>query len=853
MSVQSQVDRIEKNIANTYSVLEGAGAEMPQARNTDNLAKTAASISAVLYGIAQPLTEEQKAQARANIGARSVVTPQDYGAKCDGVTNDTTAFQNALANNRIVTVPGGTYVLSDTLVIRENCCLELSQDTVLQFTQTSGNCIEMRGSAVLRGNHAVISAAFGLTGNVISMDTLQDGTNHASIPPYAKADPQWKRQRFVYDVNIIKPNSSGFNRPLADGICRGTAIYMSATNVPTGTDNPDNADISFMWGITLSGIRIAGGFSYGIHAVNYDTPAGSSGHYAGDAWNHDMRIEAVIEGCEIGVCLENCNGAHLNVTVQPNTSNPGGTKYAKQGVCLKDSRFVDMMRSRVWDWHVARNDSAEYQHLALYGNCKGLILDDFLVHENSSIDIRDQIYTDTPSNFDTMTILQEPGNKWFKNVDGVPKFFDGTSDKTLMLKTDKFTAEQAEFILPAEGYYTNEPDFTNLVDGYSDGYYLGSDGTVKPVADTYTTTDFISIDSTATHTYRIGGEGITWQDAYGYGRIAWYDSDKKSLGVTAWNKIGTNEYYPAWVEDENVESAFATLPTQSIHNKAAYFRITAKGSGADLIVTIDEPQTYTVIWHGEPKRLDESIHTVTDWNAAEGEVGHVLNRTHYEYTETVFPETALAADEDGTMIVETEVAIDDGDTCTVYWNGVPYVCKANLMIDEYGEAFITLGNRAVMGMADTGEPFFVGCAPGILMAMDMTGSAQATLKIEKTVVKTIPEQFFPAGTFRQYVDCAMESNSSTEKTAVAADGTTVGQIITWVTSGIDVVVKLHEEVTVGYTVDLYHVTGYGVKEIEAQQMYTIRLDASLGKWLVLMATPESFAETATFLYMSNAN
>ncbi|MBQ7939453.1 MAG: hypothetical protein IJ281_03655, partial [Clostridia bacterium] len=60
-------------------------------------------------------------------------TPQMYGAAGDGATDDTEAFRQALAENRIVHVPGGRYVLSDTLVVRANCCLELSQDTVLEF------------------------------------------------------------------------------------------------------------------------------------------------------------------------------------------------------------------------------------------------------------------------------------------------------------------------------------------------------------------------------------------------------------------------------------------------------------------------------------------------------------------------------------------------------------------------------------------------------------------------------------------------------------------------------------------------------------------------------------------------
>lgn len=70
MSVQSEIERIQKNVASTYNVLEEAGAEMPQSRNTNNLPETAGSIKAVLY-TAQSLTESQKAQAKQNLGIAS--------------------------------------------------------------------------------------------------------------------------------------------------------------------------------------------------------------------------------------------------------------------------------------------------------------------------------------------------------------------------------------------------------------------------------------------------------------------------------------------------------------------------------------------------------------------------------------------------------------------------------------------------------------------------------------------------------------------------------------------------------------------------------------------------------------
>lgn len=66
---QSELDRINQNIANTYSVLSEAGAATPTAANSENLAETAANIAAVLYNKDQGLSDTQKEQARTNIGA----------------------------------------------------------------------------------------------------------------------------------------------------------------------------------------------------------------------------------------------------------------------------------------------------------------------------------------------------------------------------------------------------------------------------------------------------------------------------------------------------------------------------------------------------------------------------------------------------------------------------------------------------------------------------------------------------------------------------------------------------------------------------------------------------------------
>lgn len=121
---------------------------------------------------------------------------------------------------------------------------------------------------------------------------------------------------------------------------------------------------------------------------------------------------------------------------------------------------------------------------------------------------------------------------------------------------------------------------------YTDEKMLNSSGAVSDNSG-FTTTGFIPFDGGANHVYRIGGDGISW-NTYGC-RIAWYTSSYSLKGsVTNYDKIGATIYYPTKVEDANAAAAFSTDINVSPPQGAAYFRVSAKGSGANLIVTLDE-------------------------------------------------------------------------------------------------------------------------------------------------------------------------------------------------------------------------------------------------------------------------
>lgn len=414
------IDTVSNSLSNyqpkgEYALASAVPTKVSQLQNDSGFVA-----DAVRYA-AQTLTDAQKAQARRNIGVVGAVTPQDYGAKGNGSTDDTAAFQNALANNRIVFVPGGSYKISAELIIGNNCQLELSQDATLYFTQTTGNCISLLQCSWIKGNHATVSVPYGFTGNVVNIDTGYTDDLYAT-PPFKHWDPVWKPGRYVTDLNIIKPNS--YNLCYSDGgECSGTAVFIQT----------DGNDLStFLWGVDLSGLRIAGAFTYGVYGRT-DNVNGDSG------WNHDMKVGGLIAGCETGVRFVRVHKVYLSTLIQPQKSRTS-VAYAKQGIRLENCRYMNLINARTFDWNsnfTLWEEGNENQHIALYGDCSGLVLEDWNYYAfGADYDIRSLIYTDTPTNLERMVILQEPITRWFKPKDGTPYFYDGNAEKRLTLKEE---------------------------------------------------------------------------------------------------------------------------------------------------------------------------------------------------------------------------------------------------------------------------------------------------------------------------------------------------------------------------------------------------------------------------------
>lgn len=182
--------------------------------------------------------------------------------------------------------------------------------------------------------------------------------------------------------------------------------------------------------------------------------------------------------------------------------------------------------------------------------------------------------------------------------------------------------------------------------------------------------------------------------------------------------------------------------------------------GSDVVVTMDgnaktpvlnfriprgKPGAVTTV-NGMPPDENGNVQVETssqsDWNAAEGEPGHVLNRTHWTEGRgkvEILPECQPTyIPDDGMFSLEFASSLSNlvaGETYIVNWNGVEYpsVAVDGAAIVEPGIKLLgdvyTLSEGAV-GTAPTGEPFVMAIAlEQEVMIIPFDGTTELTLSI----------------------------------------------------------------------------------------------------------------------------
>ena len=138
----------------------------------------------------------------------------------------------------------------------------------------------------------------------------------------------------------------------------------------------------------------------------------------------------------------------------------------------------------------------------------------------------------------------------------------------------------------------------------------------------------------------------------------------------------------------------------------------------------------------------------SDWNASEGEVGHIKNRTHWvESGVAILEETTLQnEDGDSQFMLEGDITLEVDKTYTIVYNGTEYTCTTidGAALDPEMVGWVVFGNfSAAMGTGDTGEPFVGINVPGYgLQIMDLSGASTCTIAIYGDIIHKLDPKFY---------------------------------------------------------------------------------------------------------------
>ena len=153
-----------------------------------------------------------------------------------------------------------------------------------------------------------------------------------------------------------------------------------------------------------------------------------------------------------------------------------------------------------------------------------------------------------------------------------------------------------------------------------------------------------------------------------------------------------------------------------------------------------------------------------DWNAAEGEAGHVLHRTHWVESNGVLLKESNAHSIThptfGQMwLIDQAPKLEVGKPYAVKYNGTAYTCvcqaaPAGLVQDPNA---VAMGNFSVVGGANTGEPFamLISHFYQEVDIIDLTGAASVRVEIRGEVYHKLDPEFLPESVYTVVINAEL--------------------------------------------------------------------------------------------------
>ena len=191
-----------------------------------------------------------------------------------------------------------------------------------------------------------------------------------------------------------------------------------------------------------------------------------------------------------------------------------------------------------------------------------------------------------------------------------------------------------------------------------------------------------------------------------------------------------------------------------------------------------------------------------DWNANEGEPGHILNRPFYsDYkTETLLETTTLTADAsfanfEGVAVLPGPLALQEGMICNVVYNGAAYTCTVKAA-DFQGLSCFAFGNQIVVTGENTGEPFTVcafsedstaitGIYGGVFPVDGSTTFSMSIASITE-IVTPVPEKYLTKarGQKKYTIDLDSSTTDVSVDTLMKMDAAEIQSVLTVIYEGL---------------------------------------------------------------------
>lgn len=178
---------------------------------------------------------------------KTFVTPQMYGAKGDGVTDDTVAFQNALAENDKVFVPKGNYLISGTLDIsyKKSMFSDDGQQATILYNG-SDSVVKVGRMSIFRNINIIIKNAFnGIIFDTNNNTTLTGEPGLGSRVEHVNIDFDVESPNAVLIGITMDSGTDPTNIPRLTGICFQTYHDIHV----------DNSSESYGYGIKMELIQ----------------------------------------------------------------------------------------------------------------------------------------------------------------------------------------------------------------------------------------------------------------------------------------------------------------------------------------------------------------------------------------------------------------------------------------------------------------------------------------------------------------------------------------------------------------------------------------------------------------------